>query len=56
MSRRDHGPKRRAEMYAYRVTRLAPYGQGDVRRAIVDAYMAGYRSAARARRIERPKP
>lgn len=56
MSRRDHGPKRRAEMYAYRAVRNAIYDRNEVRRTIIDAYMAGYRSAARARRIERPKP
>lgn len=50
MSRRDHGPKRRAEHYAYRTVANAPYAPDEVRQAVVRAYMAGYGSASRARR------
>lgn len=54
MSRRDHGPKRRAERYAYRVIDAAHtvrnWTHEDARKYLVDAYMAGYGSASRARR------
>jgi hypothetical protein len=50
MSRRDHGPKRRAEHYAYRTVANAPYEPDEVRQVVVRAYMAGYGSASRARR------
>lgn len=47
MSRRDSGPKRRAERYA----EAAKIHDGRTTRELcVDAYMAGYRSAGRARR------
>lgn len=53
MSRRDHGPKRRAERYAYRVI-TKPDFVAPLNRKLVAAYMAGYRSASRARR--KPDP
>jgi hypothetical protein len=55
MTRRTEGPKRRAEKWAddaiYRRT-----SDESMRQLLAAAYLAGYRSAARARRIERPKP
>ena len=48
MSRRDSGPKRRANAYAQRVyLTVAP---SDIKAALTAAWMAGYGSAARARR------
>lgn len=52
MSRRTSGPKRRAEAYAQR-TVLGAWDWAEtqlIRRIAALAYMAGYRSAARARR------
>lgn len=49
--RRDHGPKRRAESYAFRThpNADAPLLKS-VRQMLIGAYMAGLRSASRARR------
>jgi hypothetical protein len=55
MTRRTKGPKRRAE--AYGRSRGGAYeglSGREIAYALADAYMAGYRSAARARRKPRP--
>lgn len=61
MTRRTTGPKRRAERYA-RTHLIGPAGVDaqlevrDVWALMAISYMAGYSSAARKRRIVRPKP
>lgn len=47
--RRTDGPKRRAEAYARGKGNAAVYVP-QLRKLLADAWMAGYRSAARARR------
>jgi len=54
MSRRDAGPKRRANAYAQRnYLTLSP---SDIKAALVRAWMSGYGSAARARRARSVTP
>lgn len=51
MSRRTKGPKRRAERYAAPLASIYEGTPGsDIAYAIAAGYMAGYRSAARARK------
>lgn len=58
MTRRTTGPKRRAEHYAYIMAKLInSLDAGSISRDdLARAWMAGYQSAARKRRIARPKP
>jgi hypothetical protein len=57
MTRRTTGPKRRAEHYAGATARLInSIGATIDRTDLARAWMAGYQSAARKRRIARPKP
>jgi hypothetical protein len=57
MTRRTEGPKRRAQEYAYREAyKYEGLSGTEIAWALAAAWMAGYRSAARARRIDRPKP
>jgi hypothetical protein len=53
MTRRTKGPKRKAEAYARNVACLPG---GSLAPLLAAAWMAGYNAAARARRIDRPKP
>jgi hypothetical protein len=48
MSRRAHGPKRRANAYAQRV--YLDVGPSEIKAALTAAWMAGYGAAARVRR------
>jgi hypothetical protein len=56
MTRRTEGPKRNAEAYARKVCPDGPMETNHMRAELARAWMAGYRAAARARRIDRPKP
>ena len=58
MTRRTHGPKRKAEAYAAaQLPAGEVYGRAVFMRSqLAIAWMAGYRAASRARRIARPKP
>jgi hypothetical protein len=47
--KRAEGPKRNAERYARHHLR-SPGARSDLRALVADAWMAGYRAAARARR------
>jgi hypothetical protein len=50
MTRRTEGPKRRAEKWADDM--LSRHPETSMRQLLAAAYMAGYRSAIRARKIK----